>query len=555
MSDRIHRFGAFELDGQLFELRHAGQVVAIQRKAFDILWCLVESRGVVSRADLMAKVWPGVMVTSDSLAQAIMMARAAIGDDGENPTFIHTVRGRGYRFAAPQETPGEPTPLVPAPPALGLRSASLAILQELLSRARAGQGGVCLVTGETGIGKTHLVEELCASSEGVEAIIVRCDNDEGTPPLWPFARALRSLRANGAALEGELGALADGRLPAAALTDPQARFALLDAAVRAFLSHRPERPLLLVVDDLQLADLDSLRLVSLISAQIRSGSLLLVAAYGPAKARLASFRAAMGALAKEPTTTTLRLTALTREEVATFVRHATGRAVGEAVVDQAVEKTKGNPLLLARLVEVLGKEPHLDRQPPATSALVGGDEMRDAVTSMLSALPETVDRVLTVAAVFGQTFAVAPLAAALGQSNEDVLLALDGAEVARVVARAGALGYRFTYPLVKDVLYKRLPASACARLHGDVARALTAQAGDRPDHVRAGAIAEHLVAAAAAGNIDAAIDASLRAAQLAQSAGDPVAAARYAARGLEAFRFAQRPDEARRARLGAFVSR
>ena len=49
---RIHRFGVFELDADLFELRREGKAVAIQRKAFDILWCLVESRGVVTRAGL-----------------------------------------------------------------------------------------------------------------------------------------------------------------------------------------------------------------------------------------------------------------------------------------------------------------------------------------------------------------------------------------------------------------------------------------------------------------------------------------------------------------------
>src|SRR5437867_6798197 len=98
----IHRFGEFELDDQLFELRKTTprvEIVPIQPKAFDILRCLVDKQDVVvSRAELMAKVWPGVVVTNDSLAQAIMAARAAIGDDGDEPTYIHTVRGRGYRF-------------------------------------------------------------------------------------------------------------------------------------------------------------------------------------------------------------------------------------------------------------------------------------------------------------------------------------------------------------------------------------------------------------------------------------------------------------------------
>jgi len=547
---RIHRFGVFELDADLFELRREGKAVAIQRKAFDILWCLVESRGVVTRADLMGKVWPGVVVTSDSLAQAVMAARTAIGDDGETPTFIHTVRGRGYRFAAPEDAPARTN----ATQAIGTRAASLAVLREALARARTGRGALCLITGEAGIGKTSLVEELCATSEGVEAIFVRCDEGEGTPDLWPFARALRDLQASGASLSDDLTALADGRVAAATLADPPARFALLDAAVRAFTGHRAGRPLLLVIDDLHLADAHSLRLLALISAQVRSAPLLVVAAYGPSKPRLSGFRAAMGALAKDSTTATIRLEPLARAEVAAFVQSATGRSVSEAIVDQALEKTKGNPLLLSQLVQVLGKQSELDRPPLATSALVGGDDMRDAITTMLSGLPESVDRVLTLAAVFGQTFAVAPLAAALAQSNEDVLLALDRAEVARVVARAGRAGYRFTYPLVRDVLYKRLPASACARLHGCVATALTAQVGERAEHAHLGEIAEHLVAAAAAGDVDAAIDGSLRAAELARTAGDHEAAARYALRGLEAFRFAQRPDEVRRARLGTFVA-
>lgn len=180
--------------------------------------------------------------------------------------------------------------------------------------------------------------------------------------------------------------------------------------------------------------------------------------------------------------------------------------------------------------------------------------MRDAITSMLAALPESVDAVLTVAAVFGQAFPVAALAAARGESNESVLLALDAAESARVIARAGAASYRFTYPLVRDVLYKRLPASPRAKLHGAVANALSTQLGGATDHARVAEIADHLVEAAAVGDLDAAIDCSLRAAELAKSAGDRVAAAAYARRGLDAFRFAQRPDETRRARLAAFVA-
>ena len=167
----IHRFGEFELDDQLFELRKGREIIPIQPKAFDILRSLVDKQDVVvSRAELMAKVWPGVVVTNDSLAQAIMAARAAIGDDGDEPTFIHTVRGRGYRFVGLVESSpraerarADAAATATAPSSLVGRASSLAALRDALDSARTGRGGVCLVTGETGIGKTRLVEDLALS--------------------------------------------------------------------------------------------------------------------------------------------------------------------------------------------------------------------------------------------------------------------------------------------------------------------------------------------------------------------------------------------------------
>ncbi|MDB4935772.1 MAG: transcriptional regulator [Labilithrix sp.] len=566
----IHRFGAFELDDQLFELRKGADVVAIQPKAFDILRCLVQSGGVVvSRPDLMAKVWPGVVVTNDSLAQAIMAARTALGDDGEEPTFIHTVRGRGYRFVAPVESlPRAKTkesirPKTDRPPSTFVgRAQSLATLRKLLERARNARGGLCLVTGESGVGKTRLVEELCAEATGVLTISVRCYDGEGAPELWPFAQALRILRAAGATppLDGELAALADGCAVATTLADPQARFRLFDGIVRMLTVRTDPRPLLFAIDDLHLADLDSLRLIALLSPQLRATSVLLVAAYGPTTPRLASFRAAMGALAQEASTSTLRLEPLTRDDVATFVKQGnrskpgSGRELPDALLEKVFDKTRGNPLLLTQLVSVLNAEESLEKADVETSALVGGEGIRDAITSMLAALPESANRVLTVAAVFGVTFPLAPLAAALDETNDVVLRELDAADVVRVVARAGAARYRFTYPLVRDVLYKRLLPSERARLHGRVAAALGEHLGDGAEHARVAEIADHLVEAAAAGDVEGAVDCSLRAATLAKAAGDDAAAAKYAQRGLEAFRFAQRPDEARRALLGAFVS-
>ena len=257
----------------------------------------------------------------------------------------------------------------------------------------------------------------------------------------------------------------------------------------------------------------------------------------------------MSALAQEPSTSVLRLEPLTRDDVAALVALANGRALSDALVDKVFEKTKGNPLLVTQLAQVLKADERIGSGGMATSVLVGGDGIRDTIMGMLAALPESANRVLDVAAVFGTTFPLAPLAAALDHTNDSVLGELDAADVARIVTRAGPASYRFTYPLVRDVIYKRLLSSERARLHGRAASALEKHLGDSPDHQSVAEVANHLVEAAAVGDVNAAVDCSIRAADLANAAGDHAAASRYARRGLEAFRFAQTPDNARRAQL------
>lgn len=107
-------FGPFTLDLGRAELLRNGQVLPLRPKAFDLLSALAGRPGQVwSKDELVAAVWPGVVVTDDSLTQCVHELRSALGDDG--PALLRTVPRRGYRFDA--EVRAEP-PLVPAlPPA------------------------------------------------------------------------------------------------------------------------------------------------------------------------------------------------------------------------------------------------------------------------------------------------------------------------------------------------------------------------------------------------------------------------------------------------------
>src|ERR671928_1418619 len=98
---RFYAFGAFRLDAGERVLLGGRGVVPLTPKAFDTLLVLVEHSGhVLSKEELMRKVWPDSFVEENNLAQNISMLRKALGEDAGGQKYIETVPKRGYRFAA-----------------------------------------------------------------------------------------------------------------------------------------------------------------------------------------------------------------------------------------------------------------------------------------------------------------------------------------------------------------------------------------------------------------------------------------------------------------------
>jgi hypothetical protein len=155
------------------------------------------------------------------------------------------------------------------------RDQLLAQLRRAARDAAAGRGGLVLLTGEAGIGKTALATAAAADAEGRGARVAWGWGwqGEGAPAYWPWVQVLRSLVAADERLRRRAAALASPArllpelagttaLPdAAGATGPAARFRLLDELGSVLLAAAEERPLVLVLDDLQWADLASLQLL------------------------------------------------------------------------------------------------------------------------------------------------------------------------------------------------------------------------------------------------------------------------------------------------------
>jgi DNA-binding winged helix-turn-helix (wHTH) protein len=533
-TSRVFRFAGFEFDEALRELRRDGRVVPVQPKPLALLSYLLHHRHrVVSRAELLEALWPGVVVQEDALDFALHGARRAVGDDGKRQRVIRTVSRQGFRLVAPVEHDAPPAPAPPAPsaePFVG-RAEVLAAFEAAISEACAGQGALILLAGEPGIGKTRTSEVVAerARARGLRALLGRCSEGDGAPAFWPWIQVLRALLrgAGGPALVRDLGSAVpevarlipelDGSLrapPAAPAGDPRAaRFLLFEGISRSIREAAREQPMLVVIDDLHRADQSSLLLLRHLAHDLQDARLLILAAYREAELMRDPARAAITSeLLRQSRARALSLAGLSAAEVGELVLATTGQRAARAVREDMHEQTNGNPFFLHQIVRILQQEQRteaLGESRPLRFELPR--RVQDAILHQLGGLPAGTLELLELAAVFGRDFRLGPLRHASGLDQEQLLERLARAIEARVIAEDRHPGdHRFAHVLVRDALYQRLDPVRRARLHDRAGRAL-----EHWDAGGAGAdpleLAHHFFEAARAGDARRGIDAAIRA--------------------------------------------
>jgi predicted ATPase len=157
------------------------------------------------------------------------------------------------------------------------RAQELEELEASLDEAAAWHGRVVLVTGEPGIGKTRLLQELvgAAAGRGWEVLTGRCWEGGGAPAYWPW---IQVVRAAGGELE-RLAAATSAR-PGSSSVDPESvRFALFDAVARFLADAAREQPLVIVLEDLHAADEPSLLLLRFLADTVAERPVLVLGSY------------------------------------------------------------------------------------------------------------------------------------------------------------------------------------------------------------------------------------------------------------------------------------
>src|SRR3954451_13791683 len=220
------------------------------------------------------------------------------------------------------------------------RARELAELQEALGEAGAGRGGLVVVTGEPGIGKTRLLQELSERARGDFAVLSgRCWEEGGAPAYWPWIQVVRSAGSDFEAVATGGGGTGHER-------DPESvRFALFDGVTR-FLIDRPG-PLLIVLEDLHAADEPSLLLLRFLGEASGGSRILVVCSYRDGEPRVRELGRHLSGLARVGRRIALR--GLSPEEVEDYVACVVGESAARSLAPRLAATTGGNPFFLGEL--------------------------------------------------------------------------------------------------------------------------------------------------------------------------------------------------------------
>jgi len=361
------------------------------------------------------------------------------------------------------------------------RAKELRALVQAVRRTDSGGSAIGVVEGEPGAGKTRLLEEVTAvAGRGALVVWGRCLDGEGTPSLWPWMQAIGAVvdslpvPIRDRWRDGELGRLVGprgGGASAPVLLNAGLQFRLFEQVVAVMAAAAARRPLLLVLDDLQWADVASLRLFTHVAAQLPARTAILLAARDRAPAPGRELSRALAAAGRVPGHRRVRLGPLDPADTGELVRHETGREPSPATVLGIHSRTAGNPFFIRELSRTLVGDSALTAEAvhPAVPQTVS-----DVVLDRMAGLDDVTRALLRVAALIGRDVDLGLLARAGGLDIEGCLEVLAPAEALGMLESTPHDPYsiRFAHDLVRESVAGRIPAAETGRLHLRIAEAL-----------------------------------------------------------------------------------
>src|ERR1700733_7973959 len=385
MPTNICRFADYELDRTAYQLRRKGRPVQLERIPLEVLFILADRRGqLVTREEILERVWgKGVFLDTDNaINTAVRKIRHALHDDADSPRFVATVSAKGYRFVAeiraPKTISAEQFRALPPSGMVG-RQRELASLLSVLDDVASRRGRLVLISGEPGVGKTRMADEVAAAADAKRmAILVgHCSEHDEAVAYLPFVEILEDFidrESNPDVLRAALGEQAPelARLipklkhilpelpPPLDLPPAQARRHLFNCFFDFLDRIASERPTLMILEDLHWADDSTLSLLDHVTQRLSDLPLMVLGTHRDAELNVTRPLAkTLEDLLRGRLATRVSLKGLPRDEVGAMLNSLSGKSPPAAVVAEIFAETDGNPFFVEELFRHLGEENRL----------------------------------------------------------------------------------------------------------------------------------------------------------------------------------------------------
>lgn len=478
MLERVatYKFGPYEVHTRTRELYNQGIKLKLRKQAFQVLHVLVEHAGdVVTREELRQMLWPaGTFVDFEhGLNSSVKELRRALRDSANDPRYIETLPRLGYRFIAETSPSTENhRRLVPSHPQMIGRHHTISDILDVWSAGERGVRQVLFLSGEPGIGKTTIVQQVLARATAAgtaKATWGQCTQHYGIgEPYQPLLEAIMRLcsQPGGAGLVPVLERYAPTWLAQLPALLPPERHATLRRTVAGTTRQRMLReltdaleaattqiPLVLCLEDLHWSDASTLDWIAAFAQRPEPTRILLIG----------TFRTKTVASAGHPLSRVvdelhikrccreITLRGMSESDVADFIALRLPPAAGRAqdlrrLALRVHRHTGGNPLFVVNVLDDLVARSLIFEQDGRWALnsnlneinLGTPDDVRRIIAGQLERLPPTECTLLEVASVAGSTFSATTVAGAAGLTADDVEATLTGlARQQRFVRHSG----------------------------------------------------------------------------------------------------------------------